>query len=416
MKLTRILMGLLVGISLSGCLKDTCETTYTYVRYDPLYILPAALRQEVNLTPARTLEEAGKIYVYNKYLLINEVGEGIHVYDNSNPAAPLQLGFLPIPGNRDLAVRNGYLYADSYVDLVVIDLHDPQAPRQVQRLENVFPGFGIDAVRGLLVEYVPSQVSEQFPCNEDRGIVFWDGPVFWVRAEVGGVATPSNDVGIGGSTARFTMAAGHLYTVNHSDLSVFGLGDDGSAKLANRVAVGWDIETIYPFLNNLFIGSMNGMYIYNIDEPTAPRQMSVFEHVRACDPVVTDGRFAYVTLRDGTECQGFNNQLDVVDVANLEKPSLVKTYPMHHPIGLSIVDGLLFICEDDQGLKIFDATDVKAIDQHLLNHDRRFQATDVIVLPDPKLAIVTGTDGIYQLDYTDPTNLKILSSFKPTKP
>ena len=37
----------------------------------------------------------------------------------------------------------------------------------------------------------------------------------------------------------------------------------------------------------------------------------------SCDPVVVQGDYAFVTLRGGTECQGFSNQLDIIDISTL---------------------------------------------------------------------------------------------------
>lgn len=108
--------------SLNSCLKDTCENVYTYQRFDPVYVKPEVLRQKVAASVSKELVTTGKIYVYGDYLLINEPDLGIHVVDNKVPANPKFISFLKIPGNSDLAVRNGLLYADSYVDLVVLDL------------------------------------------------------------------------------------------------------------------------------------------------------------------------------------------------------------------------------------------------------------------------------------------------------
>jgi hypothetical protein len=165
----------------------------------------------------------------------------------------------------------------------------------------------------------------------------------------------------------------------------------------------------------LFIGSMSAMFIYENSNPLQPTQLGIFQHARACDPVYVDDNYAYVTLRDGTECQNFSNQLDVVDISDPKSPRLLKTYPMHHPIGLSKAGDHLFICEDDQGLKIFDAADWKTIDENLKDHQGGFQAYDIIAFESEKLAIVIGKDGLYQFDFSDPTDLKQLSLMAVTR-
>ena len=226
------------------------------------------------------------------------------------------------------------------------------------------------------------------------------------RRIAGGAPSTS---GIGGSTARFTLGFEQLYTVNESSLKVFTLSTPESPKLANTVRIGWGIETIFPFKDKLLIGSRTGMFVYDASDPLNPRQLSVFQHANACDPVVAEGNTAYVTLRGGTQCENFSNQLEVIDITDLLKPRLLKVYPMHHPIGLSIVKGTLFICEDDAGLKVFDATDWDKIDQRLLDHEKGLTTFDVIALEKPRVAIVTAKEGIFQYDYNDPKNLRLLS-------
>lgn len=406
---------LFLAFSLQSCLKDTCENVYTYQRFDPVFVKPEILRQKIVAGSTKELVTTGKIYVYGDYLLINEPDLGIHIVDNKNPAKPEFISFVKIPGNSDLAVRNGFLYADSYIDLVVLDLKNPQNIREVYRVENAFPSYGKDEKLGLLVAYKAAGVTESFPCSENAGNTFFEGNVIWTRDNnslTSGLKTPSGTVGIGGSTARFTMNQGLLYTVSTSNLSTFKLEDNGATKQVSTQNVGWNIETIYPFEGLLFIGSQTGMYIYGLDNPEKPSLLSTFEHWRACDPVVSDGKTAFVTLRDGTECEGFLNQLDVINVTDVKNPKLIKSYPLYHPIGLSINKGLLFICEDDRGIKLYDTKDLNALDKNLIYQDKSFSAVDIIVLEDANVAIITGEDGVWQFSYKNPTKWVLLSTIK----
>jgi len=400
--------------SFTSCLKDTCENVYTYQRYDPIFVKPEILRQKIAASPSKELVTTGKIYVYGDYLLINEPDLGIHVVDNKIPANPRFISFIKIPGNSDLAVRNGLLYADSYIDLVVLDLKNPQDVKEVFRVENAFPAYGKDEKLGLLVAYKSAGVTETFPCSENSSNSFFDGNVIWSRESslTSGLKTPSGTVGIGGSTARFTMNQGLLYTVSISNLSAFKLEDNGTTKQVSTQNVGWNIETIYPFEGLLFIGSQSGMYIYGLDNPENPSLLSTFEHWRACDPVASDGKTAFVTLRDGTECEGFLNQLDVINISDVKNPKLIKSYPLYHPIGLSINQGFLFICEDDKGIKLYDTKDLNAIDKNLIYQDKSFSAVDIIVLEEAKIAIITGEDGIWQFSYKNPAKWELLSTIK----
>ena len=149
------------------------------------------------------------------------------------------------------------------------------------------------------------------------------------------------------------------------------------------------------------------MYIYDNAQPESPTYISSFFHATSCDPVVANDSMAYVTLRTGTTCQGVQNQLDVVNIRDVYSPTLAATYAMENPHGLGIDGRTMFLCEGEHGLKVFDITNTHAIDQRLIAHFTDIHAFDVIPLNGT--LIVIGDDGIYQYDYTDLTNIRLLS-------
>ena len=91
----------------------------------------------------------------------------------------------------------------------------------------------------------------------------------------------------------------------------------------------------------------------------------------------------------------FTNQLDVVDISNLEDPTLFKTYQMDNPHGLGINGDCLFITEGEHGLKYFDATDVGDIKR--VDEIQGLHSIDVIALNE--VLMVIGNDGFYQYEY-----------------
>ncbi len=124
---------MLVGFT--GCQDKVFET---YELNNPVYLSYDELREAVNDTLPINLEHPGKIYIKGNYLFVNEVRKGIHVVDNSNPASPVVLRFIDIPGNIDLAVKDNILYADSYVDLITLDISDLSDIKEIGRIEDVF--------------------------------------------------------------------------------------------------------------------------------------------------------------------------------------------------------------------------------------------------------------------------------------
>jgi hypothetical protein len=148
--------------------------------------------------------------------------------------------------------------------------------------------------------------------------------------------------------------------------------------------------------------------VSNADAPVADGK---FNHVSSCDPVIADDDYAYVTLRSGTTCQGFTNQLDIVKLNNITDPVLQKTYPMKNPHGLSKDGDLLFICDGDAGLKLYNAANVMNL--QLIMEIGDINAYDVIAMN--KIALVVAKDGLYQYSYANPAEMRLLSKITVPK-
>jgi len=405
---------LFTTLSFQSCLEDKCDAKRTFVQFNPVYMMPDQFRVDITASAPRELENPGKIYVYKNYLLINELREGIHVYDNSNPEDPQPVTFIEIPGNVDMAIYSDHLYADSYVDFLTIDITDIQNPTLLSRQNEIFYLNGFYQDRGYLVYYNETDITMEVECGDAEFNTRWfgglGGEVFveFDAASNGADGGASGDAGIGGSMARFTISQGHLYTIDRYNLKSWDLDIPYHPELVDEEHVGWNIETIFPFKQLLFLGSTSGMFIYNVSNPSNPHYSAEFQHANACDPVVVENDIAYITLRDGTRCQEFNNQLDVVDVSNPINPKFLKSYPMDHPHGLAVRNSILYLCEGDHGLKVFDVSDLDNIDKNKLDEYDNMNGFDVISLKNDLLLMI-GSDGFYQFDSSDPKNLKQLS-------
>jgi len=147
-------------LSLSGCFyidPDYSENQYTQdtVRvagYVPVY--GTADRQDIFFTAPLRVEDPGKIYVYGKYLLVNERRKGIHVFDNADPSAPVNLGFLQMLGNTDMAIKDGLLYADHMGNLVALSVNDFETIEEKGRLSLADWNYGLPPPAGFHFECV----------------------------------------------------------------------------------------------------------------------------------------------------------------------------------------------------------------------------------------------------------------------
>jgi hypothetical protein len=380
-------------LAFTGCKKNYGEKLEV-IQITKLMSAEQMRNLPVGMTTPVKLGKSGKIYSYKDLLFINEPYKGIHIYDNANPSAPISKAFLQIPGNIDLAINNNILYADSYIDLLAFDISNIANIKQVKRLNDVFKQFYTSSgAQNFVVTYKDTVVK----VNTNK---YNDGVVY-------AAASSSNSTGIGGSMARFTLLNDYLYTVGAIDLSLFDVKTASSPTFVKSISLGWGVETIFPYENKLFIGTNSGMHIFSATDGANPIKLSTYSHIIACDPVFVQGKYAYVTLRTGNMCRQTSNQLEVVDIEDPTKPKQIAVFPMLNPHGLSIEGNNLFLCEGNYGLKSFNILDKNKIGDNLLQYLKTIKSFDVIA--GPKSLIVTGEDGIYQLNYKNAANLNVLS-------
>jgi len=408
---------------LSSCLEDSCDERRTFIQFDSIFITAQEMRTDVSMQAVRELKNTGKIYFYDNYIFLNEKYEGIHIIDNADPSNPSLVGFYNIPGNIDMAIKGNQLYADNYADLLTIDISDVNQPQIVCRDEEVFTAHWFNPNRGYYARLQETEMTIEVDCSDPNfnQPIFWDNDQIFLAENAGGAGggvttnTDGGQVGTGGSLARFTISKDHLYVINNQfELIAFDIEQASKPRRTETTYVDWGIETLFPYGEYLFIGAQAGMFIYDNTNPSMPSYVSEFQHARACDPVFVNDEVAFVTLRDGLACESFTNQLDVIDVSNLEEPTLIKTYEMDNPHGLSVRDNNLYLCEGEHGLKVFDVEDLENVSNNMLTQLKNINAKDVISVSSNHL-IVVGDGGLYQYNTSDPENLSQMSFLKVTE-
>lgn len=407
-----VLLCLLVAFFSCSKNKNTEPQQYTYTIYTPVYKSKTEVLATINATTIPAVEHAGKLYIKDNFIYLNEVDKGVHIIDNSDPAHPAQVAFLSIPGNLDIAIRDNILYADMYDDLLALDISNPLHAVLTGSLHNFFTGR--------------AYVNGQFATTEDKVAVDWttkDTTILvdeqnycrecWYALQNSGGTKSSGtgSSGTAGSMAAMVLMNDHLYAITemHS-LGIVDISNPSSPQLDSTFFAGYDLQTIYPFEGKLFLGSAIGMFMYDVSDPQNPVSVGQFSHGRACDPVVADGSYAYVTLHAGEACGGDQNELNVIDIKDLQNSQLVKTYPLTKPTGLCKDGNLLFVC-DGTNVKIFDATDPAGLVQKQTISSN--EPYDVIATNNT--AMVVTNEGLFQYDYSNLNNIRQLSFFAAKK-
>jgi len=407
---------MLILMSIVSC-KDSSVEFRKYTANVPQYMSYDEMRMPVKSTAGWAIQTAGKIYIKDNYLFVNEKYKGIHVFDNSNPASPINLAFLDIPGNVDLAVRGNFLYADNYVDLIVLDISNLNSPVEVARIKDIFPYTipettdaypisNIDQQKGVIVGWQVKQITEEITTSGISPYYYFDkGMGAFMMNESAGA--PTQTVGVGGSMARFIINGDQFYGLNQTNMQVVNITEPSNPLTGKKIEMSRMVETVFIEGPNLFIGTQTGMLIYDISSPASPVYKSEYNHFQSCDPVVVQDSYAYVTLRAGNRCGNWQNVMEVIDLKDIMSPVLMKSYPMSEPYGLGIDNKTLFVCDGQAGLKIYDANDPLRIDLHLIKQYTNLKALDVIPYGD--VLIMIAEDGIYQYSYSDLLNIQQLS-------
>jgi hypothetical protein len=424
---------LLMVFSISGCKDVIYEND---LRNVPVYMTYNELRSAVKQAAPRSLVNPGKIYFKDGFIFINEELKGIHIIDNRDPHNPVNTAFIEIPGNIDMAIKNDVLYADSYIDLVAIDISDMTNPKEVERITEVFPYTVpkatdlnllmavVDEKKGVVVDweidYARLQVERKnYPIYRSG----WYGEKMYLDAaysnfasassrsqSIGGYtsSTQGNSFGIGGSMARFGLNGDYLYTVDSEEFHIFNVENSEQPVLASEKEAGLDIETMFIHEGHMFLGTMTGMLVFSLADPKNPVQINSYSHVRSCDPVVVQNHIAYVTLRGGNECGRTVSKLDILKLSNDYKNStLLHSYTMKEPYGLGIDDEILFVCDGQDGLLVYDASNLALIGNRKIAQFAEIDAFDVIPFND--FLFMIGKDGFYQYDYSDLQDIQQVS-------
>jgi hypothetical protein len=402
-----LLLGL-IAITIISCTEDYGTVEVTYQEATAIYGDIETIRSQSLNETVREIINPGKIYLGNDVILIGEEQEGIHVIDNSDPINPTSVNFINIPGNKEFFVKDNKIYAETYYDVVKIDISDMYNAVLDSRAEFVFQDLWKNDEE-TLIGFSYKEVTTKLDQNDDfyqqvlaQNEIYLD----YAKNIIPKSALPSSFAGSGsnvsGTANRVTYTKEHVYIIGNNSMYIVADDSQGLNKVDKKPYIGEGVETIFPFEDNLYIGSRSAVNIYNISDPKQPVEAYEFDHATACDPVLPADGVAYVTLRtaDFSACPGNTNSLLVLDTRNIHDVDQKKEIAMSSPFGMTIKGNDLYIGEGDNGLKIFDISD--KYKPELKRSIDNIKAYDVIPHPTiSNLILTTGPDGVSQYIVND---------------
>lgn len=424
----RLMLFFLPLLLFSACSKDFGTIKVTYQKATAIY----GNLEEIRNTPLvgiaqANIENPGKIFVSDQFLLIGEEGKGIHVLDNTNAEAPQPLYFMNIPGNREFFVKDNTIYGESYYDVVKIDISDITAPKLVSRLKNAFLTDEVlnnkgEALVGFDFQEVTEEVALGSPIHQqasENNIVYFNH----INSIIPPSAVPASFAGNSNSTSgtvnRITTYKDFVYFISFQKITTFQ--DNGQLALMSSTSVGnGDMETIFTKDNQLYIGARSSMLILGLENPEQPQMVGFFSHPNSCDPVYPYEDVIYLTLRSGDfgGCFGDQNALWVLEATSLnnnvggwqvnQNIRTLQQIDMKSPFGMTMIGDKLYVGEGANGLKIFDATNRRNLS--LLSWDKSVQAYDIIPHPSrTDLILIAGPRGLGQYKISNNNSFDLLS-------
>lgn len=223
-----------------------------------------------------------------------------------------------------------------------------------------------------------------------------------------GIEPGTPNTGKAGSMAKFSISGDNLFIINEKYLKIFDISTESQPLEVNSMEVDFGIETAFSLKGKLFIGSIDGVYIYDISDPLNILYLSFYQHITSCDPVVANDTLAFATLNSSSQCrwQTGANRLDVIDIKNIVYPNLISSLNLTDPKGLAIDSTYVFVCDGEFGVKIYDFSNPNNL--LLISGISGINAYDIIL--DNEILYLIGKDGLFQYNYANINQIQLLSN------
>ena len=141
--LIKVVLYFVLCISLSNCVNWGGNRNVDSVQsdnYKPIIVSRTVLENSVIAQTSQNTVLAGKLYIKDNLMFLNEKNKGFHVFNYTDAQNPVKMGFIKVSGATDLAIRNNLLYINQAVDLLTIEYLPVNNSIIIKnRNRNVFP-------------------------------------------------------------------------------------------------------------------------------------------------------------------------------------------------------------------------------------------------------------------------------------
>lgn len=313
--------------------------------------------------------------IRDNILYVADWFSGLHLYDISEPAAPLHLGVHHTQGSpKGVVVRGDYAYVgDDDHGLQVVDISNPKHPRKVSEVAT--PGLAYsmklsgdylylaDHRGGFHIISVadatrPAIVGSTRTADKAWAVEAANG-IAYIAADSAGllvfdVSDPAQPRQIAahdlGGAAEDVVIRGHLaYVTNfESGLHILDISDPRQPRAIAHLATPGNARGIELDGNIAYIADwISGIQVADISDPEKPRLIGSHDTAGWSWGVRAQGRYAYVLDWWGG--------IAVLDVSEPAAPVMAGAYHLRGTTrDVTVRDGYAYIANGSNGLQIFD--------------------------------------------------------------
>jgi hypothetical protein len=282
--------------------------------YVPVYDNNPALKQVSFQAPRKTVN-GGKLFTAGTNVLQEELDSGLHVISYEDPALPVKIGFLRIPGFQMAAIDGDYLYANNYDDLIAIPLKALSTNMSVMRVAGAWKQH----------DYPPG-VFGYFECPEpSKGTV-----IGWRKTMVSNpkCRKPASAYGDGRvdsdatSAAGMAVTAGKLYLVNQESLVSYSLANPGQPVVGQADhTLERGADSIFLFSDKLAI-TYHAPYAMELYDPADLSVDNIIYNLSSCFRLMVAGDKIYAIADRARHCSMFKGLLQydfIQDTTNVPR-------------------------------------------------------------------------------------------------
>lgn len=319
-----------------------------------------------------TRQAVSGLVVAGQSLYVTDRVDGLLTYEKLAGHAYRQMGQMDATGfwAQDAARSGALVYVTDTTGLRVIDISDPQAPRQVGRLEDLGAHFSQLLVEGRLAYVVASQLYLQ--------IVDLSDPI---------VVRPRGRFYPGGTFRTLVVQGRFAYLAGLGGLDILDLSNPELPLLVGHLAFASGANTVAVDGDRAFVTESNSATLQALDisDPRSPRRIgSLTEVGNVFDITISDGH-AYLADLD--------HRLLVVDVTNPTRMRISGGLNLpHRPASMQVVGTMAYVSNDAQTIDVVDVSD-PAAPRWLGAYDEG-NLLDRSALPGPMVTMSRGSSGL----------------------